>query len=693
MLDLHNSWDTETLYQDEVNNCNSCADESPVPENGILCGPTLRLIGVEYTSNVYRASMLLVCRKAPTPEVQFVRGPTDGREGNPDSLEQGVFPSTMFYEEQGIRFYRFTIEFKMALYEQIVKYSVNDVHEPHYRFFIPSSTQDFNTISYSCNGFSLNVDTTSFQGSMWFDILNKHAKTHYHVMLGGGDQIYSDGINVFCKGFQKWLKEKNSVKKFSAKLTPELRAEIEAFYFKEYLEWYGFGYWKGSTPKSKTTQRCFPIAMATIPSVNIWDDHDIIDGFGSYADSFQRNEVFSGVGKAAYKYYMLFQHHVSIQEPEAYLEDPSWLLGAKGGDYIGEKSHSIFTRLGPNNALLGLDCRTERRLKQIVTWDTYDLVFKRLEKEVSHGKIDHLMVMLGVPIAYPRLVWLELIFSSRFLKPMKYLAKKGLIAPGLINSFNGDVELLDDLNDHWCTRHHKPERNYLVAKLQDFGAKHGTRITILSGDVHLAAVGRFRSKLHSHHITGAKEQQVQKILAEPEKDVRLMFNIISSAVVNTPPPTPMAVLLQKRSGIHHFDKNTDEDTVPLFRTEVDLSHRKSFSFMNRRNWSDLIPVQNIMKSDYLRQLYQIKEGDLCYPGIVGDMGLEKARGGAPPRAGDKQAVTYPVTARGLICAIHVEKDSFNKKSLSEAYAVVVPELQTVATSLSHEGIKHLGPGM
>ncbi|SCU86608.1 LANO_0C08592g1_1 [Lachancea nothofagi CBS 11611] len=688
MQDFYDNWDTQALYQSEVDECYTCDEQSPVPDAGILCGPTLRLIGVDYEHNLYRGSMLLVCRKIDAPSVSFVAGPSNGELAS-GNMNHGHFNKTMFYVEDGIEFYRYTIQFPMEDYEQLIKYTINGEDKPHYRFYIPSQTTNFNTISHSCNGFSLSVDTTKFHGSMWFDILNKHAKTHYHVMLGGGDQIYSDGVNIFCKGFQDWLKEKNPATKYRSHLTSELRTELDQFYLKEYLEWYGYGYWKGSTPKSKTTQKCFPIAMATIPSINIWDDHDIIDGFGSYSHSFQMNEVFRGLGKAAYKYYMLFQHHVSIEEKGPYLEDPSWLLGHQDGDYIGEKSHSVFTRLGPSNAMLGLDCRTERELKQIVSWKTYDIIFKRLEKEVAKRPIDHLMVMLGVPIAYPRLVWLEWIFSSRFLAPLKYLARKGVIAHGLVNSFNGDVELLDDLNDHWCARHHKKERNYLVAKLQDFGAKYGTRVTILSGDVHLACVGRFRSKLHSHHVGGSKQDEVKKVLNEPEKDLRLMFNIISSAVVNTPPPNGMAALLQKRSGVHHFDHETDEDVVPLFKTDVDGSHRAHGSFMNRRNWSDLIPIENILAHDYLRNLYQISEGDACFSGLVTSQGLAKLEEEAPHSGKEKQDVTYPITAKGLIATIHAEKDSLAKNSQTEAYAVVIPELQTTQNNLSHTGIKHI----
>lgn len=38
---------------------------------------------------------------------------------------------------------------------------------------------------------------------------------------------------------------------------------------------------------------------------------------------------------------------------------------------------------------------------------TYNKVFARLHEEVVGGETRHLIVLLGVPIAYPRLVWLE----------------------------------------------------------------------------------------------------------------------------------------------------------------------------------------------------------------------------------------------------------------------------------------------
>lgn len=84
---------------------------------------------------------------------------------------------------------------------------------------------------------------------------------------------------------------------------------------------------------------------------------------------------------------------------------------------------------------------------------------------------------------------------------------------GLFNDFDGKIELLDDLEDHWAAAVHKKERNDLIRRLQAFAKEKKVRVTILSGDVHLAAVGRF--------FTRVKDKIPQ------EKDHRYMVNVVS----------------------------------------------------------------------------------------------------------------------------------------------------------------------
>jgi hypothetical protein len=210
-------------------------------------------------------------------------------------------------------------------------------------------------------------------------------------------------------------------------------------------------------------------------------------------------------------------------------------------------------RLGRRIAFCGIDARTERTRKQVNYPDTYDLIFERLRSEfaAARGEIKHLILLLGVPIAYPRLAWLENIFTSPLMGPVRFLNKRFGFAGGFFNKFDGSVDLLDDLDDHYTARHHKSERRELVVRLQKLAAEHSVRVTILGGDVHLAALGRFYS-------TPANNM-------DPLEDPRYMANIISSAITNKPPPKAVANLLARRNKIHHLrDGNTDETLLKLF---------------------------------------------------------------------------------------------------------------------------------
>jgi hypothetical protein len=52
---------------------------------------------------------------------------------------------------------------------------------------------------------------------------------------------------------------------------------------------------------------------------------------------------------------------------------------------------------------------------------------------------------LGIPIAYPRMVFLETALESKF-NPLVVLGRNGVLGlSGFVNKFNSEAELLDDL--------------------------------------------------------------------------------------------------------------------------------------------------------------------------------------------------------------------------------------------------------
>ncbi|KAI1650033.1 uncharacterized protein F4817DRAFT_313340 [Daldinia loculata] len=460
------------------------------------------------------------------------------------------------HAERGHTFWRFNIEVELRDYQQRIAYRIN--HGPAMGFWVPPRGESMNIMFYSCNGFSLSVNPDDFSGPdpMWRDVLNNHQTRPFHVMLGGGDQLYNDAIMRESPHFHNWLDIKNPLHKNNAPLIPELQDEMETFYLNRYMMWF--------------SQGLFGLANCQIPMVNMYDDHDIIDGFGSYPHHFMKSPVFSGLGNVAFKYYMLFQHQSLPDETEQ--TEPSWILGVKPGPYIRELSRSTFMFLGSKIALLAVDCRTERTRDDVLRENTWKKLMDRCYDEIVRGKTQHLLVLLGVPIAYPRLVWLENILTSRLMDPIKALGKAGMLG-NFLNRFDGGVEVLDDLDDHWTAKNHKDERRVVIEDLQDLAADKSIRVTILSGDVHLAAIGQFYSN---------PKQELAK-----HNDFRYMPNIVSSAIANTPPPDIMADILNKRNKVHHFDKETDEDMIPIFTNGVDGKPRNNKRLLPHRNWCSI----------------------------------------------------------------------------------------------------------
>ncbi|KAK0842513.1 hypothetical protein LTR03_009262 [Friedmanniomyces endolithicus] len=463
-------------------------------------------------------------------------------------------PAARLHTERGHTFWRFNLAIELGGREHRVAYRING--GPAIGFWVPARGETMNIMFHSCNGFSLAVDPHLFSGPdpLWRDVLNRHQARPFHVMLGGGDQIYNDAAMRDATLFAAWLRIKNPEAKQGAPFTLEMQEELETFFLDRYAMWF--------------SQGLFGMANGQIPMVNVWDDHDIIDGFGSYPHHFMRSPVFAGLGAVAYKYYMLFQHQTVPAETTR--EERSWLMGASPGPYIAARSRSLFMFLGSNVAFLGLDCRMERMRDEILSQETYDIVFDRCRAEIVRGETKHLIVLLGVPIAYPRLNFLENILTSRVMDPIKAVGRMGLLG-GFVNKFDGGVEILDDLDDHWTAKHHKAERNWFVQELQALAAEKSVRVTILGGDVHLGAVGQFYTP--QKLVEGGKD-----------RDHRYMPNVISSAIVNTPPPVMMADVLNRRNKVHHLDGETDEGMIPMFESDVDGGKRHNKCLLPRRNY-------------------------------------------------------------------------------------------------------------
>jgi len=290
-----------------------------------------------------------------------------------------------------------------------------------------------------------------------------------------------------------------------------------------------------------------------------------------------KSPVFRGIGMVAHKYYLLFQHHQPPELPHT-PADPSIILSSTPGPYIPVRGMHLLTRLGRDVLFLGVDARTERTRHIINTAETYDLLFARLAAILSSpNPPKHLLVLLGVPIAYPRLVWLETIIRSPVVGLLRFLNKRFAIGSSMFNHFDGAVDIQDDLSDHYCARTHKTERNNLLMRFQALSKDTNTRVTFLSGDVHLAAIGRFYSS--------------PALKVPTERDHRYMVNVISSAITNKPPPLAVSNLLARRNKLHRLG-DTEECLLDFFDRDVDGAVRSNRNTMPRRNYCVITPSVN-----------------------------------------------------------------------------------------------------
>lgn len=105
------------------------------------------------------------------------------------------------------------------------------------------------------------------------------------------------------------------------------------------------------------------------------------------------------------------------------------------------------------------------------------------------------------------------------------------------------------LSIDWTAVHHEKERKEFIERLQLFAKEKSMRVSLLGGDVHCCGTGRLYSK---------------DMQQKEEGDPYLMVQIISSAIVNVPPPQILLSILNNSSYIT-FDGNIEERMYDLFK--------------------------------------------------------------------------------------------------------------------------------
>jgi hypothetical protein len=471
-------------------------------QNDLLMGPLLGLRpSTPDAPTLWRVTVLIVIRADAAP-------PTLTVNGNADPAAPRVLRKT-----KDAQVLRYAMPITQSAHEQVVTYSFGG--NANWRFIVPAAGQTPRFTYVSCNGFSSATVIKDLQhaaSNVWADLITNHDATllqahkldwdehqawvdstlfqqgiplRFHAMLMGGDQIYMDSIWDDIETLKTWSNLPVADQPGVA-VSAQLADDIERYYFELYINRWryarGTTSWPGNAYDGTLDGAC---AFATIPTLIMWDDHDIFDGWGSYSPELQASPVFRALYAAARRNFWVYQ----LQMPDELLPPqplpdqptrlprfdpidwdalakqdplaPAFLAGQPGFSHAG-----VFGSL----AILIPDLRTERSQLQVIGEATWDAMTQWLT--TLPNTVEHLLFISSVPVAHPKIRLAELIYSFGVLR--EHVTKS----------------LSDDIHDHWSNDDHEGQRKRLVRNLIDFAdGSRKRRVTMVSGDVHVATWG------------------------------------------------------------------------------------------------------------------------------------------------------------------------------------------------------------
>lgn len=367
------------------------------------------------------------------------------------------------------RLYRCIIPIEKAPQPYEVTYRVirdgqplaNTAGQSEWTFVVPG-TDTLPKIGFaSCNGSSSHFPSEMSNADyiMWDRLWDNHETDgldySFHGLLLCGDQIYADPIWERISYFKDHdLLGWRSTKKMSSHTVDprdkaDLIKEIENFYEDLYIaSW-------SKAPVSRV--------LASIPSAMMWDDHDIIDGWGSYPKALQNCELFAAIFEVAKRYFELLQVRTR--------ENASLISNTHYSQHISFRNYEI----------LILDNRSFRRQDQIMSDEQYEDL-RRINDSTLFGSCPvalegQRVVLFAIPVPIAHLN-----YRRRVEEWLKWLVK---------GDFRKSLD--DDALDHWDHHIHADEQRQLIDLIFNFGDTHSPKyVHVLSGDVHSAGAGRIK---------------------------------------------------------------------------------------------------------------------------------------------------------------------------------------------------------
>ncbi|HET7413810.1 MAG TPA: alkaline phosphatase D family protein, partial [Pararhizobium sp.] len=168
------------------------------------------------------------------------------------------------------------------------------IGDENWRVRVPAADGALRLAFTACNGSEQGNTWKSNEkrNACWLELADEHARNPFHLLLQGGDQLYADTVWHEVPALVEWRKEPWRKRRHMG-FSPEMAEATGDYYFRRYC-------WLWAQPETASI-------LAQVPSLMMWDDHDIFDGWGSYATGWEQCDVFQGIYAAAREHFSLFQ--------------------------------------------------------------------------------------------------------------------------------------------------------------------------------------------------------------------------------------------------------------------------------------------------------------------------------------------------------------------------------------------------
>jgi hypothetical protein len=337
-------------------------------------------------------------------------------------------------------------------------------------------TGDLRLAFVSCNGQEHGDGAREHDGRdvMWRRLQREHAERPFAIMLHGGDQLYADEAVDSHPDVARWAAQEPG-RREDTPFTPDMEAAVGAWFFKRYM--------------GTLTQPAAAYLFARVPSLMIWDDHDIFDGWGSHPPALQDSAIAQGIFRIARRMFVLFQLGGSDDGLPATCLDPTGTSLAHAARF-------------PGLTISLPDLRSERRPDRVMGPEGW-AAFERSLALAPEGEA--VIVVSSVPALGPRLSLAEAVMD-RLPRAQKYE---------------------DDLRDQWQSRGHRDEWRRFLSALEAEATSGHRPLVVISGEIHLATRAEMRLE-----------------------DGTTLHQLVASGITHPKPPMafPLALSLLSRLG-------------------------------------------------------------------------------------------------------------------------------------------------